>query len=439
MRMAGRKGFLALFSASLILLSSSSVAEPGTSALKGRALPTVQPPRGHCQQLLGGGRRRAASASASVRGAGALAPPCRGLLLNLRGGGDGIKLKAVTCPDKGLALTNRIFVSGSDHARLGGAQHVSIEGWVYALSPCASVEDGGIALSSCQRRTLQASLGDEIEASPFAPPDVGIAAAALELSAEYAGRKPAGVAPTLDSGALAEAIGTKLRGQVVGKGQLLVTEARGVNLQLKVVGVAVFREGGVQVEDALGEDEVRERWAGGGVSPGSKMGLVTASTQITVSPAPDSGIKFGGGGGAAGGAGGGGKIGSSRLFRPDFHLEEMGIGGLDGEVGSVFRRAFASRVYPASVLKRMGVNHVRGVLLYGPPGDCVNPSNFAWLAPAIVLCGPGHWLDAGSVEIKDLIFPLILDGIAWETRAEKKPPKTLASHRPGMPQNVGKD
>ena len=368
--MAGGKGILAIFSASLILLSSSSVAEPGGIALKGRVIPPSEPPRGHCQQLLGGGRRRA---PASARRSGALAPPYRGLLLNLRGGGEGIKLKAVTCPDKGLALTNRIFVSGSDHARLGGAPHVSIGGWVYALSPCASVEDGGIALSSCQRRTLQASLGDEIEASPFAPPDVGISAAALELSAEYAGRKPAGVAPTLDSGALAEALGTKLRGQVVGKGQLLVTEARGMNLQLKVVGVAVFREGGVQVEDALGEDEVRERWAGGGVSPGSKMGLVTASTQITVSPAPDSGIKFGGGGGAAGGAGGGGKIGSSRLFRPDFHLEEMGIGGLDGEVGSVFRRAFASRVYPAAVLKRMGVNHVRGVLLYGPPGDCLCP------------------------------------------------------------------
>jgi vesicle-fusing ATPase len=38
------------------------------------------------------------------------------------------------------------------------------------------------------------------------------------------------------------------------------------------------------------------------------------------------------------------------------------------EVGSIFRRAFASRVYPPSVLQRMGLKHVRGVLLYGPPG-----------------------------------------------------------------------
>ena len=36
--------------------------------------------------------------------------------------------------------------------------------------------------------------------------------------------------------------------------------------------------------------------------------------------------------------------------------------------GDIFRRAFASRVYPSSVLAKMGLMHVRGVLLYGAPG-----------------------------------------------------------------------
>ncbi len=46
----------------------------------------------------------------------------------------------------------------------------------------------------------------------------------------------------------------------------------------------------------------------------------------------------------------------------------MGIGGLDAEFSSIFRRAFASRIFPASVVKKLGVKHVKGMLLYGPPG-----------------------------------------------------------------------
>jgi vesicle-fusing ATPase len=46
----------------------------------------------------------------------------------------------------------------------------------------------------------------------------------------------------------------------------------------------------------------------------------------------------------------------------------MGIGGLDKEFECIFRRAFASRVYPAEVVENLGIQHVKGMLLYGPPG-----------------------------------------------------------------------
>ena len=46
----------------------------------------------------------------------------------------------------------------------------------------------------------------------------------------------------------------------------------------------------------------------------------------------------------------------------------MGIGGLDKEFSDIFRRAFASRVFPPDVVEQMGMKHVRGILLYGPPG-----------------------------------------------------------------------
>eukprot|EP00605_Chrysophyceae_sp_TOSAG23-4_P002555 GSChrysophyteH1.ASY1.ANO1.2820.1 assembled CDS len=54
-------------------------------------------------------------------------------------------------------------------------------------------------------------------------------------------------------------------------------------------------------------------------------------------------------------------------FKSNFNFEEMGIGGLDEQFTSMFRKAFATRMFPG-IVSKMGMNHVRGMLLYGPPG-----------------------------------------------------------------------
>jgi vesicle-fusing ATPase len=56
------------------------------------------------------------------------------------------------------------------------------------------------------------------------------------------------------------------------------------------------------------------------------------------------------------------------LFKGNFNFNEMGIGGLDDEFGTIFRRAFSTRLLPETILKDLGINHIRGILLYGPPG-----------------------------------------------------------------------
>nr|CAB3478278.1 unnamed protein product [Digitaria exilis] len=59
---------------------------------------------------------------------------------------------------------------------------------------------------------------------------------------------------------------------------------------------------------------------------------------------------------------------SSKLFKhKEFNLEKLGIGGLSAEFTDIFRRAFASRVFPPHVVSRLGIKHVKGILLYGPP------------------------------------------------------------------------
>jgi vesicle-fusing ATPase len=49
-------------------------------------------------------------------------------------------------------------------------------------------------------------------------------------------------------------------------------------------------------------------------------------------------------------------------------MDSLGIGGLDEQLTSLFRRAFASRRLPHSIVEKFGIKHVKGILLYGPPG-----------------------------------------------------------------------
>ena len=46
------------------------------------------------------------------------------------------------------------------------------------------------------------------------------------------------------------------------------------------------------------------------------------------------------------------------LTKFGFNFNEMGVGGLDGEIS----------LYPTAYLEKYGIHHVKGILLYGPPG-----------------------------------------------------------------------
>ncbi|KAK3289508.1 hypothetical protein CYMTET_3063, partial [Cymbomonas tetramitiformis] len=45
-----------------------------------------------------------------------------------------------------------------------------------------------------------------------------------------------------------------------------------------------------------------------------------------------------------------------------------GAGGLDKQFADIFRRAFSSRVFPQHIVEKLGIKHVKGMLLHGPPG-----------------------------------------------------------------------
>ena len=102
----------------------------------------------------------------------------------------------------------------------------------------------------------------------------------------------------------------------------------------------------------------------GGSGSVAELGQLVKQTQLAFVADRKSMLRIEGGGESALGGGGG----QATLLNPDFNFEKMGIGGLDKEFGNIFRRAFASRIFPAREIAKYGIKHVRGMLLYGPPG-----------------------------------------------------------------------
>ena len=92
----------------------------------------------------------------------------------------------------------------------------------------------------------------------------------------------------------------------------------------------------------------------------SLRGVFTPDTSVVFAAAHGSAIKIVGQKNAA--------VNSNLFKTKEFSFEKLGIGGLDKQFEDIFRRAFSSRVFPQSVVQRLGIHHVKGMLLHGPPG-----------------------------------------------------------------------
>lgn len=51
---------------------------------------------------------------------------------------------------------------------------------------------------------------------------------------------------------------------------------------------------------------------------------------------------------------GGGIGGGMSIINPNWDFAQMGIGGLDKEFSEIFRRTFASRMFPPEVSQQLG-------------------------------------------------------------------------------------
>ncbi|TFK55646.1 AAA-domain-containing protein [Heliocybe sulcata] len=242
----------------------------------------------------------------------------------------------VSCPSDALALTNCIIVHPSDFAP---GQHVLVKS-AFPLTTrhdnTGKLQPGTIGASASQRQWIGLSLsGDEVTVSPL--PDAPYLQS-LDLEIGFF-RKGLEIAEQFSADEMMRNFLKAFSGILFAAGEVIVFEFHGQNLKGTVKAVST-----VDLGDGQG---------------GAHYGIVMDKTDITFMKAPDSAIKL---------KASAKKPAPNSIITPNFKFEDMGIGGLDQEFGAIFRRAFASRVFPPGLVEKLGIQHVKGILLFGPPG-----------------------------------------------------------------------
>ncbi|KAJ8607120.1 hypothetical protein CTAYLR_009154 [Chrysophaeum taylorii] len=256
-------------------------------------------------------------------------------------------LEVDNSPSKQAAYTNKVYMHPSDFkaykARspdqgLGDGDKVLVYVrarmmWVFTASPDAKLEVGSLGVSTLQRRTALLELGDRVEVEPFLPtPSMAVESLKLSVSSMQQHKSV-----ELDAQALGEYFKKEYLMQVFAVGQKLAIAFRRTALEATVEAVDF-----------------------GQVEPGrrstSRFGQVIGPSRIAFQS--QNGVKLTNNPDAP----------RVNLFNSDFDFGKLGIGGLQSEFNTIFRRAFASRIYPAHIIQQLGITHVRGMLLHGPPG-----------------------------------------------------------------------
>ncbi|KAL2265251.1 hypothetical protein VTJ83DRAFT_6351 [Remersonia thermophila] len=223
--------------------------------------------------------------------------------------------------------------------------------YVVTARPTPGFPPGCISLSDPQRTWCGVGLMDEIVGELYNPFANGSQAyvGSLDLEVGFASARKI-VDTQYDQDELAALFIKTFENQVFAPGQRLLLDVQNVPLAVTVKTVTLID---------LGMQQQRRPDEPPTLSDPTARGILTSQTSITFYKDARSPIKL--------------KASSKRpaanaIISPDFKFEDMGIGGLDAEFSTIFRRAFASRIFPPGLIEKLGIMHVKGMLLYGPPG-----------------------------------------------------------------------
>jgi len=260
-------------------------------------------------------------------------------------------MKVSKCPSDILTMTNRAIVSPQDFdakstphidVRTGPGQH-----FVFSIQADAKVTQGTVAFSLPQRKWAVLSLNQEIEVTPYTFNPEKHYISSMQIEIDFFNKKNSSTDP-FNTDEMAKEFSMQFPRQAFSVGQQAV-----FNFQDKKLLQVVVKD--------IEATDLRALQAGEKVKPHKvSCGLFLVNSGIIFERMEGATINLTGKSK--------GKVERTQIINPDWDFSKMGIGGLDTEFNAIFRRAFASRVFPPEIMEQLGCKHVKGILLFGPPG-----------------------------------------------------------------------
>ncbi|KAK4237671.1 P-loop containing nucleoside triphosphate hydrolase protein [Achaetomium macrosporum] len=222
--------------------------------------------------------------------------------------------------------------------------------YVVTARPTPGFPDGCISLSDPQRTWCNIGMMDEVLGEIYDPFSQGSAVyiGSMDVEVGFASAKKFVDAP-YDQDELANLFVKVFQNQIFSPGQRLLLDVKNIPLAIMVKTITLIDLTMQQKQTT--EPPTRS-------DPGAR-GILTNQASIGFYKDAKSPIKL---------KGSNKRPAANAIISPDFKFEDMGIGGLDTEFSTIFRRAFASRIFPPGLIDKLGIMHVKGMLLYGPPG-----------------------------------------------------------------------
>ncbi|KAM7067558.1 vesicle-fusing ATPase isoform 1-T1 [Molossus nigricans] len=261
----------------------------------------------------------------------------------------GRSMVAARCPTDELSLTNCAVVNEKGFQ---SGQHVIVRTstnhrYTFTLKTHPSVVPGSIAFSLPQRKWAGLSIGQEIEVSLYTFDKTKQCIGTMTIEIDFLQKKSIDSNP-YDTDKMAGEFIQQFNNQAFSVGQQLVFSFNEKLFGLLVKDIEAMDPSILKGEPGTGKRQKIE------------IGLVVGNSQVAFEKAENSSLNLTGKAKT--------KENRQSIINPDWNFEKMGIGGLDKEFSDIFRRAFASRVFPPEIVEQMGCKHVKGILLYGPPG-----------------------------------------------------------------------
>lgn len=253
-------------------------------------------------------------------------------------------MKVARCPNEELSLSN--FAVVHDKEFDPSVKHVYVRSghqqFLFSITPYGSIVPGTIAFSAVQRKWAMLTLNQEIQVTPHKMDPKTQTLAEITVEADFLQKKNT-TTEAYDTDKMADEFRMSMPGMAYTVGQQLVFQF----LDKKLLSVVV--------KELKAVDFV----AGAEVKP-VQQGYTTGNTNVVFEKVQNSPLNLTGKAKP--------KSSFTSIINPDWDFNKMGIGGLDREFSAIFRRAFASRVFPPEIITQLGMKHCRGILLFGPPG-----------------------------------------------------------------------